>query len=220
MLSVIVISRGRYALLEKCLASIRNNSTNIELIVGYDIDDPKTKEVADFFNAITYANSSLGNNFNRHRDILNPICEQSSGNLLLGLNDDVTVETKDFDKVIESTMPTGISYGIMEEKWPCGNAKLEWEAALGYRYACYPVITRTTFDVLGFFMPPEISGPGADIEFAAIFSKFQHLIIDIPATIFDSVGLPKHSTPYYNSFLPEMRNHAIESIRISEGILN
>jgi len=202
-LSVIVVSRNRPNELDYCLSTLRARSNDIELFLGYDFDDLKTKEIGEKYSAITFGAERSNN---RHVSLLNPICAVSNGDILVGINDDAEIKTDKFDEVICECIsdfikdkPDGICYGICQEEWPTPNVKEPWEASLGYRYACYPVMTRKTFECLGYFMPPNISGPGADICLGRVFSRFDRTL-DIPVKIYDSVCENKESHSHYNMY--------------------
>lgn len=224
MISVIVISRKRHEILNKCLSSIRNKSNNVEIIVGYDFDDEEIKNIA-----INYGCNVYGSNrdINRHKTFLNPICRKLNSKYFFGLNDDTEILTDNFDKVIIdyaeeflADKSDRILYGICNENWQIGNAKEEWEEFLKYKYACYPIITKETFDCLDFFMPENVSGPGADIKYAEIFSKIcKNRTLSIPVSIFDhAYNDGQSNNNHYNMFSINDLNESVR--KINESINN
>jgi len=215
MLSVIVVSKNRHSILQRCLKSIVDNSTNIDLWVGYDNDDELTNEIGLFFGAKTASSKESGN---RHKYLLNPISNACSGDYVISINDDVEVMTKDFDIIINDTMHSnfckGIGYGICKESWSIGNAKKDWEESLGHPYACYPVLTRSLINALGYFMPPQISGPGADIALSSvIFGADNPQFCNISVDIFDHAYVSdKNQSRHYNNYTNQDLNKDIEKI--------
>ena len=208
MLSVIVVSRNRPALLRNCLESVICSSrSNLEIFVGYDLDDEITKSIGK-----EYGCKLLGaqRSNNRHESLLNPLALRACGDFIMGLNDDAEIRTQNFSGVICDTMeaylkdkPDRIAYGRAQEKWPTPNVKEPWEAHLGYRYACYPILSREVVHTLGYFMPPNVSGPGADIKFAEIFHKIcKDRMVDVPVEIYDSVCDIKEPHSHYNGYSP------------------
>lgn len=219
MITIIIISRHRYQILKRCLSSIRNKSKDIEIIIGYDFDDEETKKVAINYGCSVYGSNS---DVNRHRNFLNPICRKLNSKYFFGLNDDTEILTDNFDKIITNSIEEFLSdkkdrilYGICNEIWEIGNAKKEWEDFLKYKYACYPIITKETFDCLNFFMPENVSGPGADIKYAEIFSKIsKKRTLNIPISIFDHSYKDNNSntTNHYNVFSINDLNLSVRKI--------
>ena len=197
MLSVIVVSRDRHDTLNRCLSSINKYLDDAELCVGFDSDDPKTKEIGIQHNAKVF---EFTRQRNRHSGYINPIAEKCEGDFILSLNDDVEIQdVGDYRKLLSENKDQ-LFYGICGENWTVGNAKADWEEHLKHRFACYPLISKTLFNILGFYMPPEISGPGADIAFSNIifdsnFSQFK----DVPISIFD-YGMSCSQSGHYNMY--------------------
>lgn len=86
MLSVIVVSRDRHDSLNRCLSSINKYLDYAELCVGFDSDDPKTKEIGIQHNAKVF---EFTRQRNRHSGYINPIAEKCEGDFILYLNDDL-----------------------------------------------------------------------------------------------------------------------------------
>jgi hypothetical protein len=216
MLSVIVVSKNRHSILRRCLKSIVDNSTNIDLWVGYDEGDEETNEIGLEFGARTTSSRESGN---RHKYLLNPIVNTCDGDYVISINDDVEVMTNNFDKVIDEVMYNSfkfnkVGYGICNERWSIGNAKSDWEAALGHQYACYPILTKPLINALGYFMPPQISGPGADITLSSIiFGADNPSFCNIPVSLFDHAHVSeKNQSRHYNRYTNTDLKKDIEKI--------
>ena len=134
-LSIIVVSRKRHEHLKDCLHSIRENFGDVELYLGYDQDDPETREIGKDYQANLIEGLSSPN---RHSQYINPIALKCKTDFVLSLNDDTIIQhLGDCSEILKKH---GLIYGICEEVWPCGNAKEDWEKYLGHRYACYPLV--------------------------------------------------------------------------------
>lgn len=217
MLSVIIVSRNRPTLLRNAIESVQRNSSKVELWVGYDLDDEPTRLIAEEMGCFT---AGAPRDVNRHASLLNPIVAKTCGDYIMGLNDDAEIRTPNFDDVISNSIesflkdrPDRIAYGRGQEVWPWPNVKEPWEASLKYKYACYPILTREVVNALGYFMPPQISGPGADIMFARIFaSACENRLVDIPVEIYDSVCEIKENHAHYNIYSGRELKRDIEKI--------
>ena len=216
MLSVIVVSKNRHSILQRCLRSIVDNSDDIDLWIGYDDGDELTKEIGLSFGAKIFSSKASGN---RHKYLINPIANACAGDYVISLNDDVEVMTEKFDDIISNVMYNSfklnkVGYGICREKWSIGNAKSDWEASLGHQYACYPVLTKPLINVLGYFMPPQISGPGADIALSSvIFGADNPPFCNIPVHLFDHAYVSeKNQSRHYNNYTNQDLNKDIEKI--------
>ena len=206
--AIIIVSRERYSLLASCLESIQDNHKgNVKVYVGCDSDDPKTLEVAKKYRATVAVTKPTTN---RHHALFNPISRRVDCDYIFTLNDDVTVHTKDFGTVIEATIedfledkPGRIVYGRTQESWPGVpdlhphyDAKVDMEQQMGFKFACYPIMTKETINCLGFVMPDEIPDCGADVELGSVFNtlKCSNIVprhdryLDIPIAIHDHTG--------------------------------
>jgi len=215
MLSVIVVSRDRYDSFDRCLTSIKEYLTDVEICVGYDSDDDNTKKIALSHNANIF---EFSRQKNRHSGYINPIAKECNGDFILSLNDDVeVVDAGDYQSLLLKHKHK-LFYGICSENWAIGNAKADWEDHLKHRFACYPLISRILFNTLGFYMPSEVSGPGADIAFSKIiFNSNLAEYEDVPISIFD-YGMSCSQVGHYNRYDNRCLNRDI--MKINEFINN
>ena len=208
--AIIISSRQRYSLLGSCLESIRDNSKdNVEVYIGCDSDDVETLEVAKKYKVTAVVGEPSNN---RHYSLLNPIARGVDCDYIFTLNDDTTINTKNFGSVIEETIeeflqdkPDRIVYGRLQESWPgAPDPKVGMEKQIGFKYACYPVMTKETINCLGFVMPNEIPDCGADIELGRIFNtlKCSNIVpcqvryLDIPVDVHDHIGARPPREPW------------------------
>lgn len=167
--------------------SLCHDPSNISVWVGYDEDDKETEKFAhnvehdiNFFVNSNKSEKCLYCNeyyVNRHRDVINPMIEMSDTDYYWVLNDDNRILTQDFDSIIIDTIEEFLSkksdrilLGMVDVKF-VRNGK--WMShlptdqynlvSLGTDYSCYPLVTKETVDVIGYFLPPDLPNDGADI---------------------------------------------------------
>ena len=190
------MSRERTELLNRLLNSIVANvhdSKNIEVFIGTDQDDRTTR---DFLIRYAEDNPSLplivftGDKqsaicdgckkpmLNRHLDLLFPMTEKCTGDYLWILNDDITVMTSDFDKILLEQLEEKanlhedrIVYGKVDEIFSTGRTLRCGSLKEAEKYACYPIISKELYNVLGWFLPIENVSDEADIALARIMSR-------------------------------------------------
>lgn len=190
------------------------NKHNIELWIGYDEDDRKTK---DFLESIkqtesinVYENATKSEQceycneyfLNRHKDIIDPMVKSSDADYMWVLNDDNEILTKHFDKHIEDNIEEYLSdksdrifygmvdivfekNGILTRTLPSHEYNL---LALGTDYSCYPLLTKESVEAIGFLLPTEFPDNGADIVLGQGFglSGYRRKF-NIPITVKDLV---------------------------------
>lgn len=213
-ISIFIITRKRIPYLKNLLDSIQDKAhdiNNLEIYIGMDDDDTETIDflknvaqtaapAADCVGCICQEKSIICDAckqrfLNRHRDLLLPMTEAAKGDYFWILNDDVVIETRDFDKILLeqienhlSKFPDRILYGkvkeIIEDPVRMKSANGAF-ASYPFRMscssiasACYPLISRELYKVLGWFLPPDISNNGADTALHQILTdcKYDRLV--------------------------------------------
>lgn len=191
MISILIITRGRKDSLKELVDSIVSNAydiDNIELFFGYDSDDTETVNYIGELKArlnvreIVY-NRTNNSPINKHEYFLNPMAKACSGKYIWGINDDVVIETKHFDLHLENEIESFLKNRKSRILLAKANERLSSLAVdhsqvghvvnsyYQFDYAFYPIMTRETVDLLGFFVPPELPNTGADIYLGMIFNK-------------------------------------------------
>lgn len=176
--SVILASRDRVSLLDGLLKSISQtveNPDNCEVIVVVDDDDRITRYFMDkipykFARGVVRPRARNLNN-----DYLNWAWQNFSvGENIIVCNDDVVFRTPKWDNIIMSGLkeylkdkPDGIAYGWIEDG--LNNRQT------GTPYCCFPLITRKAAEAVGFVMPPEFPGWGADIGVYRIYEAINRV---------------------------------------------
>ena len=212
--------------MESLINSIIENASDVskvELWVGWDEDDAETESVMELvekegipIDIYSYRNSGEGTGIcntcddpvlNRHADMLTPMSQASDGDYLWVLNDDVTIQTTNFDLYLEEFIenylkdkPDRIAYCQTHEIFRLPDRGVVERDRLKAHYSCYPLITRELFDVLGFFLPHELTQSGSDMMMGKLVSscKYNRYLYIPSVTIYDAIAPPvkKNSKPH------------------------
>lgn len=179
--SLILATRKRTVLLKDLLNSIKTTSSfpkEIEIVIVYDNDDEETKSnikifeniICDFkFKFIERKRSSNLNN-----DYINFAASHSTGKYIFILNDDVVFLSKDWDekafvKLEDYVKENNIVYGLTDD----GMEDLKKKQRL--KYTGFPIISRHSFNTLGYAMHPDFKGWGADIHLYDLYSSISRV---------------------------------------------
>jgi hypothetical protein len=190
--SIILASRERVHLLDSLLNSIVQNTAdqkNCEVITVIDSDDRVTRRFMERFqNTCPFARFVVRDRApNLNDDYLNWAWRNfSTGDNIIVVNDDVVIKTPNWDRLIMADLsrylsdkPDGVAYGWIQDGLT--------SRAGGMNYCCFPLITRKAADVLGFVMPPQFPGWGADIGIYRIYSAVNR-ICDLSSVYFEHIS--------------------------------
>ena len=177
--SLILNSRRRTALLNNLLTSVYENTSNlndVEILISTDSDDEDSKR---FLSNISFPNlryevipRSLHLN-NR----LTSLAFQSTGKYIFILNDDTEIVTPEWDRLaweFLELIPDQIVYGYTY----CNSVDKEGPA----KYASFPIVSRRSVDILGYFMHPAFTSLGGDVHLWRLYNEI-HRTISIPVHI-------------------------------------
>jgi glycosyltransferase involved in cell wall biosynthesis len=164
LLSVIIPTRDSVQNLEKLfLDSVAKNTyniNNIELVFVADKDDSETIHFLknnEFIKSLKHVKVIIRKQSNNiTKDYYNVGAKQSTGFFVMVGADDIQITTPEYDKILEK-----IKQGIIQEE---GHDKKYFllvetnsDVAVGEAGACpFPIITRDSIDLLGYFLGPEI----------------------------------------------------------------
>jgi len=107
LISVILPTRGRSENLLKALDSVINNCKNIndiEILVKVDTDDTETINTINNYNhssLITLVISDRKNGYASLNEYYNELYEKASGEFIFCINDDLNIETADWDLLVK-----------------------------------------------------------------------------------------------------------------------
>lgn len=181
-LSIIIPSRERIHLLQKCLYSIfeqNSNQHDIEVVLAIDDDDFITHgylEGCEYpINYFSQPRSSHPTN-----SYINQSLKFLSGDLYWILGNDCTILTQDYDRILFENWPIWqdqiayfkINDGILNTHWQHNQA------------CCFPLLTAKVVQLFKFFIPPQIIAWGGDIALWEIFKKLnQSRVVDLTSKI-------------------------------------
>lgn len=145
MISVLMPSRGRPEMLRRAVESLwdkATNSANVEMVIGWDADDPLTDEaicklsLADRgpVRSVCFL-ERLG--YGRIDEMYNRLAAMATGEWLLLGNDDAIMETAGWDERIEGVPPGVLAADI--------------QSAYSPGLCCFPAMHRKVYEALGYF---------------------------------------------------------------------
>lgn len=158
--SILMPSRKRYELFESVLNHAFDNAADpeqVEIIVVYDVDDQKTRLVAE---SCKYKNIKLLEQTEpRPFSIVgcyNRAASVATGKLLWILGNDTEVITSNWDKVLEQEVelflddkPDRVLYVKIDHDFPDGHGQNDMSC-------CFPIQTKESYEALGMVEPSEI----------------------------------------------------------------
>lgn len=178
--SLILPTRHRVELLTNLCTSIQRNTAdpnNIEVLVACDSDD---RDSCKLFESITYPwfkgyvrdrGSSIS------RDYQNWLYAKSSGKYIFILNDDVEIKTHKWDEIALSKIETylydkfdGIFYGWVADS---ENIRINQNRDA---YSCFPILSRSAIDTLGYVMNEYYGGWSADVYLYNVYKEVNRIL--------------------------------------------
>jgi hypothetical protein len=164
--SIILPTRKRTNLLHKILDSIElrtKNLNEVEVFLIFDNDDRETERFTKDYKRSWIMPLVRSRGDNLSRDYYNWCLQFTSGNYLWAMNDDAEIETQDWDSIIlEKMKPYRVGMGSVS----CPHYDFKNQIA---PFSYFPIMNRETVKRLGYFMPEEFPGWGADDRLAKIF---------------------------------------------------
>jgi len=187
--SVVLPSRGVLEPVKKMLDSFETTTkdkSNLEVLIA--IDEGKT----DIIPFVKDQNYSFKIEFYER-----PVCDdftnnyynflalKSTGDNVLGFNDDAWMITQDWDeKVLERVKRSG---------WLVYDCEIHDTAQIKYKHTfpCFVMISRAAINALGFFLVPELRMFPSD---KIIYELYQHVgrIIPVPDVMIEHDHIPEH----------------------------
>ncbi len=204
MISIFITTRNNTKSLQRALDSIAVNASsynNIEVVIGHDIEDAETQELLTTYNkglSITKLAFKWTFSTSVNKDILPLLVEQSSGQCLWLLSDEIEIQTKNFDSIIEGSMRSFLqtkrdtllcvktnerSKNANDYKHPSmiNRTERNW---FKFDYAIFPLITRQVYDTLGYLVPVDLSIDAAKIGLAKVFhTSLANRFFNIPEVV-------------------------------------
>lgn len=177
--SLILPSRGRPELLDRCIRSFYNKARFPKLIEIFvmlddDAEDPYLQMFSELPSEISdqiiRVVRKRGNNLSNH--YYNFAAKAAHGKLLWSLNDECECLSEDWDvKLINYAAPIltqctdNVLYLATDDST---HTKSRLNLLLG---SCFPIISRDTVKALGVFFPPQLEWQGIDVALWKIFTR-------------------------------------------------
>lgn len=190
--SIILASRERIQLLDSLLSSITSHTSdknNCEVICVLDTDDRLSRRFLDRLkNTCPFAKFVIRDRAdNLNDDYLNWAWKNySTGDNIIVVNDDVVFKTPNWDHIAMAYLsryfadkPDGIAYGWIQDGLTNRQA--------GLNYCCFPLITRKAAEIVGFVMPPQFPGWGADLAVYRIYAAVNR-ICEMPSVVLEHIS--------------------------------
>jgi len=164
-ISLLLPTRGRPHLLKRLFKSIIDTTqdlSNVEIIMCIDDDDPQSHNIDEpGLNIVKLIGprSSMG-------DYNTRCLNRSTGDIIILLNDDLTMETPGWDRIVSEfilTIPDGILMAYPNDTEGCG------------KMCTFPIMTRKTCDILSNPYPKEYDALFIDQHLLDIFLRLRHL---------------------------------------------
>ncbi len=176
--SIILNSRKRVGLLCSLFDSIAETTEkleDIEILVSVDEDDVDTQIFLAGFhgNQIFYEVIERDSHLNNR---LTGLAKQARGKYIFILNDDTEILTQDWDKIAWESMESlgEIGYGYTH----CNSVDKERDA----KYSSFPIVSKRSVDILGYFMHPAFHSLGGDVHLWRIYNELNR-VVDVPIQI-------------------------------------
>ena len=196
--SLFLNTRQRLPLLTNLLRSIDatfSYTNEIEILLGVDDDDVETK------NFLTHLDFILGDidlcskiscysterPSNLHTK-MNSLADQSSGDILFVLNDDVEFMSDNWDILTISNLEKMTN--AQDNIYYLATKDTSVDKTTGKNYASFPMLTREAYTTLGYFMSEKFVGLGGDVHLWRIFDTVNR-VIDNSEVVLDHV---RHNT--------------------------
>ena len=167
-ISLLLPTRGRPNLVKRLFQSIVDHTTdlgNVEIIMYIDEDDYKSHAIKDSrLNLIKIIGhrSTMG-------DYNTKCLNRSSGDIIILMNDDLTVSSTGWDKIISNfalTIPDGIFLAYPNDK------------ESGHHMCTFPIMSRKTCEILSKPYPKEYDALYIDVHIFDVFTRLKHIGYD------------------------------------------
>lgn len=181
-ISLILNSRGRISFLQSLfdnLVSTALNLQNIEVLISFDNDDidsinyimnldHKIKDVLIY--EIIERNLHMNNR-------LTGLAKKASGEFIFIINDDIEMLSLGWDDIaykVLSSFQDGIVYGKTHDN-SCDKERTS-------EYASFPIVSKKSVEILGYFMHPDYYSLGGDVHLWRIYHSLNR-VVDVPVFI-------------------------------------
>lgn len=175
--SLILNSRSRPYLLERLLYSLvltTKDISQLEILIRLDDDDPSLASSVAAIEKYSFATYFIDSRITNVHTSLNELARKSTGDYIWVMNDDCEIVTKHWD------------YHVLEllSLWHEVNGTICYlhttdnscDKGGHKKYSSFPMLTRATFEKLGYFMHEQFVGLGGDVHLYRIFDKLDCIL--------------------------------------------
>lgn len=172
MISIFLNSRSRVYQLKTLLNSIQINSINpknIEVLIAIDSDDQQSIQFSQLDHTYNFDLQFIINEYrpNNLHVSMNNLAKKTKGDYLFVLNDDTNIINYGWDDTLKNIDSNQIYYlRTFDNSCDKVNDKM---------YSSFPILTRTAYNALGYFMSEKFVGLGADAHLWRLFNSINRI---------------------------------------------
>lgn len=182
--TIMIPTRKRQYMLKDLLQSIYNTATEkyeVETLITYDNDDQNTIDALPSLKTTT--KNYPVKFFSRERHYAtsgvyyNEMAEKATGDFVIAVNDDTIFTKNHWDelgyKKLEEYMigrPDRIVYGITND------FEVEHHRNENNYFSCFPLLSKETVKVMGFFFDPIFAKDGADWDLVMTYRELRRVV--------------------------------------------
>jgi len=170
--SLVLPTRGNITGLTRMITSFLDKAKNkdcVEFVIAPDLDDPELNLIKESVKPYPVKVFETHPTDNFCRDYFNWLTWKSSGKSVWCMNDDVEMETQDWDEIVRDKIKDKRFYlvDILDSTHEEG----------GVSYPRFPLISRASIDVIGFTFYPQVRMYPAD---RIIYELYKNLDLIVP----------------------------------------
>lgn len=171
--SLVVPTRNNVIGLKKMLKSIEDTAfylPNIEVLVAVDNDDPQREEILAIETKLDFQVYQRERSKNFSNDYYNWLAAKATGDAIQAFNDDAYYKTNCWDEIIAKKVDG-------KRRWFADIYDDTRVNVVGTIQPCFPMVSRTAFEALGFLLHPQIQMYPADKKIYESY-KAADLVVD------------------------------------------
>lgn len=178
--SFVLMSRSRPAMLDRLISSItKTTSSEYEIIVGLDSDDPEIQKYLSLADSIKNCRFDIKDRTSNLHHRINAMLGDISGKYIFVLNDDCLLTNNGWDVAALNILDSfgDIVYGVTKDN------SID---RINSSYAAFPIVSSHAARKLGFIMDDTYGNHGADVITYRIYQEAKK-VIDLECVKIDHV---------------------------------
>jgi len=169
--SLIFPTRERPKLLDNLLKSLDKTTSNkkaVEILIVRDRDDDTDiRSVLKKYPSLDTKLYTVDRSTNFSRDYYNFLARQAKGKFIWALNDDVEFKTKFWDVILNTELEL-----YLRDKPDRIVYCMTGDGLNNHNYCCFPILSKETFECIGYFFNERYTTWCADQDLANLFLKY------------------------------------------------